>query len=206
MKQPNSIYFYKMTADNGGAPCVHKGVLSLAICKPQIRRTAEVDDLVFGFGGKRLGGRLIYAAFVTDKPEVGDYYKKLEYRARPDCIYRALEGRPKLKANARFHTEDDQSGTDVGKRFEKAHVLLSDDFRYFGAAGTTDYQKRHKKLAAALRNLGRGHRVNHPNKVREELCRLAEELWGDPPSTCRVQPSDDQPSWVCNTGTRPVRC
>lgn len=31
------IYFYKLTADNGGAPCVQDGLLSLAICKPMIR-------------------------------------------------------------------------------------------------------------------------------------------------------------------------
>jgi hypothetical protein len=30
------IYFYKLTADNGGAPCVEDGLLSLAICKPAI--------------------------------------------------------------------------------------------------------------------------------------------------------------------------
>jgi hypothetical protein len=33
--------FYKLTADNGGAPCVRYGLLSLAICKPMIRKTAR---------------------------------------------------------------------------------------------------------------------------------------------------------------------
>ena len=32
MKQPNAIYFYKLTTDNGGAPCVYGSVLSLAVC------------------------------------------------------------------------------------------------------------------------------------------------------------------------------
>ena len=41
MKKPNKIYVYKMTADTGGAPCVYQGILSLAICKPKIRRKAE---------------------------------------------------------------------------------------------------------------------------------------------------------------------
>jgi Nucleotide modification associated domain 2 len=45
----SDIYFYKLTADNGGAPCVRHGLLSLAICKPMIRKTAEEGDLTFGF-------------------------------------------------------------------------------------------------------------------------------------------------------------
>jgi Nucleotide modification associated domain 2 len=44
----NNTYFYKLTADNGGAPCVRYGLLSLAICKPMIRKTAKEGDLIFG--------------------------------------------------------------------------------------------------------------------------------------------------------------
>jgi hypothetical protein len=47
-----NIYVYKMVADNGGAPCVSNGLLSLAICKPMIRKMAESGSLIFGFGGK----------------------------------------------------------------------------------------------------------------------------------------------------------
>ena len=39
------IYFYKLTTDNGGAPCVQDNLLSLAICKPMIRMAAQVGDL-----------------------------------------------------------------------------------------------------------------------------------------------------------------
>ena len=37
------VYIYKLTVDDGGAPCVHDGVWTLAICKPAIRSTAEAD-------------------------------------------------------------------------------------------------------------------------------------------------------------------
>jgi Nucleotide modification associated domain 2 len=57
-----TVYFYKMTSDSGMAPCVDQGVLSLAICKPSIRRRAQEGDIIFGFGGKALGETLIYAA------------------------------------------------------------------------------------------------------------------------------------------------
>lgn len=48
------IYFYKLVADNGGAPCVENGLLSLAICKPMIRKTAKEGDLILGFAGNSL--------------------------------------------------------------------------------------------------------------------------------------------------------
>ncbi len=51
MSTATDIYVYKMTADNGGAPCVHRRLLSLAICKPKIRKAANRGDLIFGFGG-----------------------------------------------------------------------------------------------------------------------------------------------------------
>ena len=34
------FYLYKMTVDDGGAPCVQDRMLTLAICKPTIRRVA----------------------------------------------------------------------------------------------------------------------------------------------------------------------
>ena len=53
------IYVYKMVADNGGAPCVWRGLLSLAICKPEIRKGAQNGDLIFGFGGSHYNEKLV---------------------------------------------------------------------------------------------------------------------------------------------------
>jgi hypothetical protein len=81
------IYVYKMVADNGGAPCVWRGLLSLAICKPMIRKSAQEGDLIFGFGGKsRYKETLIYIAKVTTKPKLGEYYQEPKHSKRPDCI------------------------------------------------------------------------------------------------------------------------
>jgi len=40
----NDIFMYKLTTDNGGAPCVENELLSLCICKPKIRMSAKVGD------------------------------------------------------------------------------------------------------------------------------------------------------------------
>ena len=50
----SKIYIYKMTVDDGGAPCLRDGILSLAICKPAIRSAAEPGSLVLGFAGNEL--------------------------------------------------------------------------------------------------------------------------------------------------------
>jgi hypothetical protein len=206
MDNASHIYVYKMTADNGGAPCVYRRMLSLAICKPEVRRTARVGDLVFGFGGRPLGGRLIYAAHVTDKPRLKVYYQDPRFRGRPDRIYRDVRGRPRRFANAQFHALSDESAKDVGPHFEKAHVLLSKDFRYFGADGTTRYQRRYKALSRMLESLGQGHRVNLDAKVRKELLRLRRELWRHFPAGKNGQPSDADFSRRCNTETPSARC
>jgi Nucleotide modification associated domain 2 len=148
-----SLYVYKVVADTGGAPCIWRGTLSLAICKPKIRHTARKGDLIFGFGGKTYGERLLYIAEVTEKPEVGDYYQAPRFAARPDCIYKDKNGVPERKPSARFHAETDERQKDVGMKFEKAFVLLSDDFRYFGVNGTDSYKQKFPSVKILIEEL-----------------------------------------------------
>lgn len=206
MNTPTDIYVYKLITDNGGAPCVYRGILSLAICKPKIRKTANVGALVFGVGGQRLAGRLIYAAYVTEKPPVGEYYRNSRFHNRPDCIYREVDGRPERISNAQFHSKYDESGTDVGGQFEKAFVLLSNDFCYFGETGTTDYMKSSPTLTSMLARLKRGHRRNHQSSVHQELCTLAKELWRKGLTGKQGNPSDADKSRRCNTDVPSAAC
>src|SRR5258707_15697249 len=99
------IYFYKLTVDDGGAPCVEKGLLSLAICKPMIRRTADKENIVIGFAANSLhaDNRLIYVARVNQKLGNGDYYRSSKYRARGDHIYEWRQGRFAERAGAKYH-------------------------------------------------------------------------------------------------------
>jgi len=171
------IYVYKMVADNGGAPCTSGNLLSLAICKPKIRKTAGKGSLVFGFGGKGYEERLIYIARVTAKLEGDAYYREREYARRPDCIYRVKNYRPVRKVSAKYHFGSDQRKTDVGFHFNNAFVLLSHDFRYLGQKGTDDFKKRYPNLRKRIENLKQGHRRYHSAKLRKELLALKAEIW-----------------------------
>lgn len=195
------IYVYKMVADNGGAPCVWRGLLSLALCKPAIRRKAEKGDLILGFGGRRhYRERLIYVAWITEgKLEDGTYYHDPRYSKRPDCIYHEVAGKPKRKRNAKYHNKSDERQRDVGRSFEGAQVLLSRDFRYFGHKGTDEYKLSFPAVKRLMERLGQGHRVNHPPKLQAELLELAERMRTGNRGAMRVgRPTDGDCNAVCN--------
>jgi hypothetical protein len=173
------IFLYKMTTDNGGAPCVRRGILSLAICKPGIRNSAKEGDLIFGFAANSLhrDNRLIYVARVTGVQKDGWYYRRAKYSGRHDRIYKWEAGELRRRRNARFHGEMDLP-RDVGKKpHKKAVVLLSEDFRYLGEEGTAEYKSTHSQIGHAVETLGQGYRVNLGGDLRSELLELKQEMW-----------------------------
>lgn len=178
----SKIYFYKLTVDDGGAPCVENKLLSLAICKPSIRRTSGKDDTIIGFAANSLhsDNRLIYVAKVTEKLENGDYYRKREYSERADCIYQWRDGQFVRKANALYHGAEGNLQRDLGMHpeYANAKTLLSKNFCYFGAAGSNAYKKEFPLVAKALLALGQGHRVNHDAKLLAELEELTRNNCG----------------------------
>lgn len=200
------IYVYKVVADIGGAPCVWNNVLSLAICKPMIRKTARKGSLVFGFGGREYEERLIYIARVTAKLEGDAYYRGHEYARRPDCIYRVENGHAVLSRTAKYHHDSDHRKKDVGLRFQKGFVLLSRDFRYLGRKGTADYKKRYSTIRKLLETLKRGHRRFHSPKLREELLELKAEVWKKYRRMKVGPPTDKDRNRPCNQDCPSARC
>jgi hypothetical protein len=178
------VYIYKLTVDDGGAPCVRDGILSLAICKPSIRSTAKRGQIILGFAANSLyeDNRLIYAARVTKNLEGRKYFSDASrYGDRPDCIYRWDGHRFEWKTDSKFHSASDLEH-DLGEepRYSRAHVLLSegtDNFRYFGDACKVRYKKEYPRLRILVESLGQGHRVNFGPELQEELSRLTNRLW-----------------------------
>ena len=169
-------YVYKVMYDSGGAPCVHDGALTLAICKPQIRRTARVGDWVYGFGGNRQqpANRLIFVGRVDERISDGDYYRLGEFADRPDAIYAwTSDGQLRVKPNAAFHVDvsNHLRQKDIGRHpdYENANVLYSEHFRYFGHQANDDWKAGREGLARAVVNLGQGHLVRHEGGVQRDL-------------------------------------
>lgn len=179
------IYFYKLTVDDGGAPCVQDGLLSLAICKPMIRSTARLGDLVFGFAANSLrpDNALLYVARITEKVRCAEYYEREEFARRRDCIYERRGDRFTWRRDALYHGPEDVKG-DLGRHpdYRKANVLLSNDFRYFGRSASADYKSRFPVVAQAVEGLGQGHRVRHREELRRQLLDLEEQVWARGPN------------------------
>lgn len=200
MSKHSRYYVYKMTGDDGGAPHVSEkeGLLSLAICKPQIRSTCQVGDIVIGIGGEQLGGKLIYVARITDRLERGDYYRTENgYTGRADCIYRWKDDDLEWRPGSLYHKDGLCTDTDIGQKpYSKANVLLSNSFVYFGASGTRSHL-RFPKLHEMIDRLTQGHRVNHPGDRLVELKEMVAELGMD---SARIlgKPHESPQSSSCN--------
>ncbi len=82
-------------------------------------------------------------------------------------------------------------------KFEKADVLLSTNYRYFGKEGTADYKKEYRAVKAAIERLGRSYRVNHEENLRSQLMELKKKMWQNPDKIQGKPTSLDQRK-LCN--------
>jgi hypothetical protein len=145
------LYSYVLRYDDGAAPNPFWGTCTLTICKPDIRRTANIGDWVIGTGSKNslladgntydLSDSVVYAMKVTKKLALIDYdkYCKLhlvkkipkwfnrDFRLRMgDCIYDySALNKPVLRKSV--HNQENVK-RDLGGKFS----LLSKHFYYFG--------------------------------------------------------------------------
>jgi hypothetical protein len=172
-------YLYKLTSDRGGAPCAlapeadANELLTLAICKPAIRRTAQPGDRIVGITSHALANRdgypllsVIYAAVVSKGIEARDYFEAgTEFASRPDCIYRFHQenGRAHHGGRSGLHRDEAHLLKDLGSYpyYRSGRVLMCRDFRYFGAEAVL-IPARLPLIRAASEILGQGHRVYGP--------------------------------------------
>ncbi len=195
---PARTYLYKLTSDRGGAPCAtppaegEAPFLTLAICKPAIRRTAQPGDRILGITSHALANRegyplcaVIYAAVVQEGIEARDYFTAgSPFAARPDCIYEFHQqnGRAAHTGRTNLHRAPANLLKDLGAYpyYRNGRVLLAHDFRYFGSAAVPLPPRLHL-LYTAAEALGQGHRVFTPRDPEfREADTLFRALWKHP--------------------------
>ena len=74
------VYSYIVTHDGGFAPNPFHGRLTLACCKPTIRRTAQIGDWVVGLSTG--GVRVVYAMRVAAKLPFDQYWSHPEFETK----------------------------------------------------------------------------------------------------------------------------
>lgn len=126
------IFLYRMMTDAGSAPNVSGNVCTLAICKPMIRRSARVDDIIIGLRAKsgemgRLGlhavDSVLYVMKVTDKKTFAMYDAfcgtylpiKIPTDVHPegDCLYKADGSQREGGHHGPHHVTQDKNGLNV---------------------------------------------------------------------------------------------
>ena len=82
------LFSYKMNADTGFAPNPFFGMLTLATCKPEIRKCKHEGDWIAGFTSKELcndpvgNERLIYLMQVSRKVPLAQYFFDREFECK----------------------------------------------------------------------------------------------------------------------------
>ena len=194
------LYSYIVAADSGFAPNPFNGVLTLACCKPMIRRSAGVGDWVVGLSGR--GERVVYAMHVAEVFSFNDYWadprfqRKKPDRSSPSAAVRRGDniyepyGMGTFRQLPSSHSKRDGTENleslqhDLGGR----HVLVAHEFVYFGGDGP--------ELPPELGFLvvGRGHRCHFSTEQVEMASRwLASQARGIQGRPARW-PAEDE-SW-----------
>lgn len=139
------LFSYKLTNDSGFAPNPFFETLTLATCKPQMRRSKRVGDWIAGFTSKALCGdevgqeRLIYLMQVTDKIRMADYFSHPDFQdkipnlSREEFVYQAGDNIYKPMANDFIQLENrNHVAHDKIRDLSGGFVLVSTKFYYFG--------------------------------------------------------------------------
>lgn len=143
------VFSYVVAHDNGFSPNPFHGLLTLACCKPKIRQTAHVGDIIVGLS--RRCERVVYAMQVAEVIGFHEYWDDPGYSAkRPtwdsphlvdrngDNIYEPV-GR-EFRQMRSWHSNPDGSENPRHKRRDLGHeydngVLVSEHFIYWGGSG-----------------------------------------------------------------------
>jgi hypothetical protein len=159
-----AVYSYIVTHDTGFAPNPFHGFLTLACCKPVIRRTAQVSDWVVGLSPG--GARVVYAMRVSETMPFERYWADPRFAAkRPDMastlacarrgdnIYEPVAPAQFRQLTSRHaHRDGTENPKTKDHDLRGVHVLVAEEFVYFGGTGPAAPPEM------AFLRVGRGHR------------------------------------------------
>ncbi len=137
------LYRYVMTYDTGLAPNPYHGYCTLALCKPQVRRTAQVGDWIMGLGSVSagLGRRLIYAMQISETLSFEEYWDDPRF----ECKKPRASSDMRIECGDNVYRRDDRSGDwiqlpchhcdeDIHRDLKVNRVLIGTRFVYFGSS------------------------------------------------------------------------
>ena len=174
------LFSYCIPVDDGAAPNPFGGICTLAICKPVIRRVADVGCWVVGTGSSNVNGidysgKIIYAMRVSEKVTMEKYDQlcltkypfkipkwssNIRSEKLGDSVYdfqKKINGKPSVRPSV--HTKENRDH-DLGGE----NVLISDFFYYFGKEAI-EIPDEYRIIARQ----GQGHQSNKNEEVKEKF-------------------------------------
>jgi len=169
------VYSYVIEHDLGFAPNPFHGPCTLACCKPDIRKAAEIGDLIIGTGAAATGlaKHMVYWMRVHDIIDFDRYRADPRFRSkRPDMAAPGkverfgdnIYGRDPLSGafvqDFSFHSNPDGSCNEKNLKRDTGkteRILVARDFAYFGVAAP--------EIPTGLRDFikkGPGHKCRFP--------------------------------------------
>lgn len=139
-------YSYVVRRDFGFAPNPFGRYCTLATCKPDIRKNAQVNSWVFGITPKSKGNKLLFAMLVSEKLDFNQYWsdERFEYK-KPirngslkqmygDNIYFFNAEKEWFQADSHHSLEDGKVNLDnLNRDVSGKYVLVAEEFYYFGS-------------------------------------------------------------------------
>ena len=146
------LHSYIVAYDSGFAPNPFGGYCTLATCKPNIRKYANIGDWVVGTGSNdskiKRGGHIVYAMKITEAVSFNCYWNDPRFQRKKPNLYSSYA---KACGDNIYHQESDKTWFQMDSYHSNKdgianpshvkrdtgvdRVLISDNYVYFGAEG-----------------------------------------------------------------------
>jgi hypothetical protein len=142
------LFSYVVARDYGFAPNPFGKYCTLATCKPEIRRHAEVGDWILGTGSKtkKMQGKIVFLMEVNYKLDFMEYWederfqykkpflnKSLKFAYGDNIYHRSENGDEWIQENSHHSNIDGTENLKNKQRDTSTNlVLVSNNFYYFG--------------------------------------------------------------------------
>lgn len=208
-----ALYSYVLRFDTGDAPNPYGGVCTLTVCKPAIRRTAQVGDWIIGTGSKHspvgnIAGYLVYAMRVSRKLTLAEYDiccqqelgVKIPGRAdhahlRENLAGDSLYDYTKLTSSGNPQHRGGPVHADLAlqvRDWSGKYALLSDQFYYFG--------REPREIPAHLQRIVKRNQSHYRRTDESEIQAFEKWLEEEGFERNKVYADPQEPVWGNATG------
>jgi hypothetical protein len=176
------LFSYVVARDYGFAPNPFGGYCTLATCKPEIRRLAQVGDWIVGTGSseRQRRGYLVYAMKVSEVKTFDEYWEDVRFQHKKpnlraskklafgDNIYHRIEEQWTQTNSHHSFADGSPNPKNIRNDTQTNRMLVATQYTYWGGVGP--------EIPINLRNyqghdlcIGRGYKRRFPDRMVSEF-------------------------------------